>query len=278
MQASSILLFITVFLYSIIVPVKIFSQKEITVTARGSYEARDLTLEEVKNKAIDEAKKNAMVKAGISENVQVSDFLYTFEEDEKFKDIFQSFVSTETGAEIIVQNDKELKRDINEFGNILIEVEISAVIYKHDDKKDPAFILKVDGLKEFYYEEDPIDFSILPSKDGYLKIFNITEVSTLVLYPYSDPAYSYLNDDPERLFIKNEKTQFPVNRNMDHYFFGIDSEEKDKEYNLLIFVFTKDNIPFMDEVKVNNIMKWIYQIPLEDRVVAQYGIIVKKKK
>ena len=98
-----------------LLPQNLFSQKEISVTARGSYEARDLTIEEVRNKAIDEAKKNAMVKAGISENVQVSDFLYTFEDDEKFKEIFQSFVSTETGAEIMVEDVKELKRDINEY-------------------------------------------------------------------------------------------------------------------------------------------------------------------
>ncbi|MCD4730399.1 MAG: hypothetical protein K8R74_07355, partial [Bacteroidales bacterium] len=65
----------------LIVTSTLLAQKKIPVTAQGSYEARDLTLEEVKKKAIDEAKRNAMVKAGISENVQVSDFLYTFEDD-----------------------------------------------------------------------------------------------------------------------------------------------------------------------------------------------------
>lgn len=258
-------------------PFDVFSQKEISVTGRGSYEARDLTLEEVRNKAIDEAKKNAMIKAGIAENVKVSDFLYTFEDDEKFKEIFQSFVSTETGAEIMVEEVKEINREINEFGNILIEVEISAIVYKHADKKDPALVIKIDGIREFYTEDDPLDFSLTPSKDGYLKIFNVTDKTAFILYPYDDPAYSYLKDDAERIFKKNEKMHFPVNQNMDGYYFGIDDENRDKEYNLLIFVFTKENIPFMEDVKVNNIMKWIYQIPLEDRVVEQYGIVVKRK-
>jgi len=262
---------------SVLLPLNVLSQKEMKVTARGSYEARDLTLEEVKNKAIDEAKKNAMVQAGIAENVKVSDFLYTFEDDEKFKEIFQSFVSTETGAEIMVEDVKELKRDINEFGNILIEVEISAIVYKHADKKDPALVIKVDGIKELYLEDDPLDFSFTPSKDGYLKIFNVTDEKAFILYPFNDPAYSYLKDDPDHLFKKNEKVHFPVNQNMDGYYFGIDNEEKEKEYNLLIFVYTKENIPFMEDVKVNDIMKWIYQISLEDRVVEQYGIIVKRK-
>jgi hypothetical protein len=261
-----------------LLPQHLFSQKEIKVTARGSYEARDLTPEEVKTKAIDEAKKNAMVQAGISENVRVSDFLYTFEDDQKFSEIFQSFVSTETGAEIMVEEVKETNRSFNEFGNILIEVEITAVIYKHEDKKDPALVIKVEGIKEFYLENDPLDFTFTPSKDGYLKIFNVTDESAFVLYPYNDPAYSYLKDDPDRIFKKNDRVHFPVNPNMDGYYFGIDKEFKDKEYNLLIFVFTKENIPFMQEVKVNNIMKWIYQIPLEERVVEQYGVVVKKKK
>jgi hypothetical protein len=257
---------------------RVYSQKEITVTARGTYEARDLTMEEVKNKAIDEAKKNAMVQAGIAENVRVSDFLYTFEDDQKFKEIFQSFVSTETGAEIMVQEVKELKRDINEFGNILIEVEIAATIYKHDEKRDPTLVIKVDGIREDYQEEDPLDFSFIPSKDGYLKIFCVTDKKSYVLYPYFDPNDPRLTDDPDSLFKKNKKILFPVNKNMGQYSFEIDDDTKEKEYNLLIFAFTKDNIPFMDKVTVNNIMKWIYQIPLEDRVVAQYGIIVKKKK
>jgi len=136
-----------------------YAQKKTKVTAKGSYEARDLTIEAVKSKAVENAKKNAMVKAGISENVKVSDFLYTFEDDEKFRDIFQSFISTETGADIIVEKTRELKRDINEFGNILIEVEIDAIIIKHKEKSDPAFSFKVQGIRDVYYESDPLDFA-----------------------------------------------------------------------------------------------------------------------
>lgn len=217
-----------------------------------------------------------MLKAGISENVQVSDFLYTFEDDEKFQEIFQSFISTETGAEIIVEEVKELNRDINDFGNILIEVEIDAIIFKHKEKKDLTFKFRVDGIGELYYEDDPVIFSFIPAKEGYLKIFNITDYSSSVLYPYIDPDNYYLNDDPERLFIKNEKVNFPVNKNMDYYF-EISDKQKDKEYNLLIFVYTKENIPFWDDVTVGNIMEWIYEIPIDSRYVEQFGIALKRK-
>ena len=253
-----------------------YAQKKINVTVTGSYEARDLTIEEVKKKAIEEAKHNAMVEAGISENVKVSDFLYTFEDDEKFSDIFQSFISTETGADIIVEDVRELKRKFNEFGNILIEVEIDAVIIKHKEKKDPAFNFKVEGIREVYYENDPLDFTFLPTRNGYLKIFNVAEENAIVLYPNFDPENSYLNDDPEYIFQKNIQTKFPVNKMIDGYYFEINNEKMSKEYNLLIFVFTKQDYPFHDDVNVTNIMNWIFNIPLDQRAVQQFGIVLRR--
>lgn len=255
---------------------QVYGQKKISVTARGTYEARDLTLEQVKKKAIEEAKKNAMVKAGISENVKVSDFLYTFEDDEKFRDIFQSFVSTETGADIIVEDVRELRRDINEFGNILIEVKIDAVIYKHDKKIDPAFKFVVHGLRDIYYQNDPLDFSFEPSRDGYLKIFNVAEDNAFLLYPYKDAENSYLDDEDARLFKKNEEVHFPISKMMDGYYFEIDNPEATSEFNLLIFVYTKEDFPYLGDVDVPGIMQWIFNIPLDQRMVQQWEIIVKK--
>ncbi len=267
---------ITISLIIFVFTTAVYAQKKINVTARGQYEALDLTIEEVKEKAINEAKKNAMVKTGISENVKVSDFLYTFEDDEKFREIFQSFVSTETGADIIVEEVKEINRDINEFGNILIEVEIQAVVYKHKSEKDPSFVFKVEEIKEFYYNNTPLNFTFTPSKNGFLKIFNITDIKAFILYPYTDSSNDYLNDVQSNMFVKNQKIRFPINPNMDGYFFEIDNKDKNKEYNLLIFIYTKTDIPFMDDVTVENIMKWTYEIPLDEKAVDQYGIVVRR--
>lgn len=265
------LAFLFVFIY-----VGLQAQKKISVTAKGSYEARDLTPEEVKQKAIDEAKRNAIVEAGISENVTYTDFLYTFEDNEKFKDIFQSFVSTETGAEIVVEEVKETKRDFNEFGNILIEVEIKATIYKHKKESDPSFKFKVEGIKEFYYENDGVSFSFKPSMDGYLRIFNVTDDTAFALYPYLAFEEKIYNDTEGRKFLKNDKVEFPVNSNIEEYSFSIDNPAKDKEYNLLIFIYTKVEIPFYEKADVMNIMKWMYEIPPDQKHVEQFGIIVNK--
>ncbi len=252
------------------------AQKKIKVTAKGSYEALDLTIDEVKQKAVEEAKHNAMVKAGIPQNVKVSDFLYTFEDNEQFRDVFQSFVSTETGADIIVEDVRELKRDINEFGNIFVEVEIDAVVIKHKKTKDPAFDFKVSGIRDVYYENDPLEFTFTPSRDGYLKIFNVSGSNAFVLYPYDDPEAPLLRDDSERLFLKNQTVAFPVNDRMEGYYFSIDDKNSRQENNLLIFVFTREDYPFLEEVTIENIMRWIFDIPPDRRAVQQWGIVLKK--
>jgi hypothetical protein len=109
-----------------------------------------------------------------------------------------------------------------------------------------------------------------------LKIFNVTDKTAIVLYPYEDANKPMLNDDKSKRFSADIKVDFPLNENMDGYYFGIDTPENVKEYNLLIFVYTKSNIPFMEAAGVTNIMKWIYEIPLNERAVEQYGIVVRR--
>lgn len=70
------------------------------------------------------------------------------------------------------------------------------------------------------------------------------------------------------------QVRFPVNSMIDGYYFEI--ENSNKEYSLLIFVFTKEDYPFLEDVNVTNIMKWIFEIPLDQRAVQQYGIVIRR--
>ena len=253
------------------------AQKKVTVTAKGSYVSRDLTPEQTRAKAIQEAKKNALLKAGISENIMVTDFLYTFEDNEKFQEIFQAFTSTETGGEIIVDKILSENRSFDEHNNMIVDIEIQATVFKHKKKNDPALQLKVDGIDQYYNDQEYLKFSVTPSLDGFLKIFNITDDTSHCLYPYKDPVNKNWNDDPGFRLNKYETLEFPFNPVFDQgYYLGIDNPRKEVEFNLLIFVFSVKNIPFMEDETVKDIMKWIYTIPPDERVVVQYGFIIKK--
>jgi len=256
------------------------AQDKIKVKASGSYISRDLTPEQTRQKAMEEAKRDALIKAGIGENITVSDFLYTFEDNEKFQEIFQAFTSTETGGEVIVDKVLSENRTFNEFGNMVIDLEIEATVFIHKGKEDPEMVVKVDGIDEFYKNNQYLKFTVTPSTDGYLKIFNVTEeqVSSL-LFPYKDEQHPYLNDNLAMQLKALQKTTFPLNKAVsDGYYLDISNPDKEKEFNLLIFVFTRENIPFMDDATdMKQIMNWIYSLPMEKRKVVQVGFMISRE-
>ncbi len=167
----------------ILLSLSAFAQKKKTVVAKGSFISSDLTPEQTKAKAIEDAKRNALVKAGVSETVTFTDFSYKFEDNERFNEIFQAISSIQTGGEIIVDKILNESKSFNEFGNMVVEVEIEATIYQHKQKADPTFLCRVDGIDEVYEAGDFLRFTVTPTQDAYLKIFNITEDETSVLYP-----------------------------------------------------------------------------------------------
>ena len=253
------------------------AQKKETVRAKGSYFSSDLTPEQTKNKAIEEAKREALVKAGVSETVSFTDYSYQFEDNEKFKEIFQAISSIETGGEIIVDTILSEKRDFNEFKNMVVEVEIEATIYNHKAKADPKFLIEAEGIDEVYKNEDYLQFKFTPTQDGYLKIFNITDEETFLLYPYISPENKLLNDNPDYFFMKRTTVQFPLHpAYKEGYFLEIDTPGKAQEFNILMFVFTKENIPFVGKANFKNMMKWIYSISPDQRVTQQVGFVIKK--
>lgn len=253
------------------------AQQKIRIVSSGTYVSRDLTPEQTLEKALDDAKKNALIKAGIPENISVSDFLYTFEDNEKFREIFQAFTSTETGGEIIVDSILSEERSFNEFGNMQIDVKIAATIFKHKEKKDPSFRINVNGIDQFYSSGSNLNFTFTPYSNGYLKIFNVTCDTSSILYPYADQKYSYLNDQADRKFESYKESIFPLNPAFgDGYLAEIDNPTKQEEFNLLIFVYTRKNIPSPSHTGIKDIMEWIYSIPPDERIVEQHGFIIRR--
>lgn len=255
------------------------AQEKKTVRATGVYMSSDLTPEQTKAKAIEEAKRAALNKAGISETVSFTDFNYQFEDNEKYREIFQAISSIETGGEIIVDTILSEKKSFNEFGNMQVEVEIQATVFQYKEKSDPTFIFKVEGIDEVYKNQDNLRFSFTPTQNGYLKIFNVTDEETYLLYPYKDPSDKRLNDNPDRLFQKDQTVEIPVHPAFsDGYYLEIDKPGKEQEFNILMFIFTKQNLPFLEKVNFTNMMRWIYSIPPDQRISQQVGFIIKKGK
>ena len=256
-----------------------FSQNTIKVNdVKGECIISNITPEQAKQKAIQEAKHEALRLAGVSENVGTTSVLKTKEDKDGFKQLFDEISSVEINGEVLSYSITKENKRINEFNNIVIEVTIDAEVIKYDKKKDLSFDVVTQGIEEYYKNEQVLAFDFTPSADGYLKIFNINDTENIIMYPYFDLSNNRLNDVPDRLFKKNEKIRFPINKlfgNPDTKETGyILSTEKQTESNHLVFVYTKQNIPFYKSVNYQNIISWIYSISPDQRVVKYYGFLI----
>ena len=257
----------------------ISAQKIIKVcNVKGECIITNITPEQARQQAIREAKIEALRRAGVTENVGSTSVLKTSEDEKGIKQMFDEISRVEINGEVLnFEVIKENKR-VNEFNNIVFEVTIDAEVIKYNKTKDVSFDILVQGIESFYKNEDVLNFDFTPGADGYLKIFNINDTENILMYPYADPQNKNLNDDPDKVFKKNERIKFPINKN-----FGnpdtketgyVLSTDKQTEYNHLIFVYTKQNVPFYKPINYQNIISWIYAISPDQRVVKYYGFVI----
>ncbi|UMB54542.1 hypothetical protein MKD41_03490 [Lutibacter sp. A64] len=254
-----------------------YAQKKIKVhKVSGISISRDKTPLKALEEAIKDAQINALRKAGVTEQVSVSTMLFNESNGETIKNYFNEISNIELQANIVTEKVYPEVRKFDENGNMVVSVDIDATIFKYNTKKDPLLFFKVNDLKDVYYENDLISFSFIPSLDGYLKIFVINKNETFLLYPFENKNQDYLSDSKNKLFRKNEKVFFPIH---DAYKPGYSIELNNKEIaesSVLIFVFTKKNIPFIDDkVNVKTILNWIYNIPIDERKLLFKNLLLK---
>jgi hypothetical protein len=255
-----------------------FSQETKKVLSSGRSITRDLSPEAAKNKAIEDAKQNALRKAGLSESIYVASLLYSRQTNKEVFQRFDEISSSEINGAIIVDTILGEKRSWDENNNMIIDVEIASTIFKYYDKIDPAFAFKVEGLKENYCESERILFSFTPTMSGFLKIFTISDNETHLLYPFKSQIAKYLDDKEDSLFLKNKTLNFPIHPAYKHGFSVKINSDLETENILLIFLFLKKNIPFQEKIlNSKTVFRWIFEIPLDQRVVEYKSITLTKK-
>jgi hypothetical protein len=268
-----------------IISITLFPQKIVTIkNVKGSYilpPKSDISLKTAYEKAVNEAKLEALRKAGVPENISSSDILTTNQKGDNFKQELSSILAVELSGAVL--NDTVLNQSMSkdQFGNIVVEVVINADVIKYEKLSDPSFEFKVNGIKEYYENNDLMKFSFLPLSDGYLKIFNINDAENYLIYPYKDKENPQLNDETGKLFDIAQEYQFPLNKNMGNpatkevgYMLYT---ELAREHNYLIFVFTKENIAFAEKPTYKNILSWMYRITPDKRKVQFFDFVIVNK-
>ena len=243
------------------------AQKNVQVSnATGiSYLSDDITLNQTKEKALEEAKKDALRKAGVAEHISESNVLYSLSQEKDFKQFFNSISTIEiSGAISKTENIRYEKKVDRATDKEFMEATIDAEVIKYEKKSDPSFDFEETGIIGKYKEHEHINFSLKTSADGYLKIFVIKDKTADLIYPNKY--------EKEFLINKNKAVEFPTNKGIEYGFENITQNES----QIILIVFTKKNIPFFNEINYENIISWIYAISPDERRIKSIQIVVTK--
>lgn len=225
------------------------------------------SIDEVRNRAVNEAKIEALKLAGIAENISSYQNLYKTEDKKDYSEIFQSDVLVNIrGCVVDVKIEKE-EKGITPEGFLKVSVTISCTVLKFTTEPDLTLDAKVEGVSGAYRNNDKMTLRVLPNIDCYMRIFQVS-------HELKQSSLLYPNDlHANQLFTKNKEYQFPNDR----YDLIMETNLEIEKVNLII-VLIKEDIPYTDnEVSYEKIYRWINTIPPDKRKIITQGFSIVKK-
>lgn len=232
-----------------------------TVTG-GAIGDQNTTLTDLKARALANAKSKAIIQAGVSERItRFEDYYVSESNNNEFQDLFTSNTISELRGDV---KDVELLNEnvgFNEFGNLEAKVTISCTVVKFTTEKDYSLIADVKGLKKVYNVGDKLSFSFRPLSDLYLTIFWMGDSQAGILFPNENEVST--------MFLERVDYQLPSKSYIDYEI----TSDQETEVNRLIFIYLKEDRPYLDKVEYDNITDWLLQIPFEKRNVETFSFI-----
>ncbi len=278
---------VNIFLLLLFSGVSGYTQQTSQLKAEGEYcGSSGESFIQIKKQAIQKAEQQALIDADIPQRVSSVNVLYEAQRSNnqrgQYNRVFSSVASSETQGKLLIDSVLQVKKYLNEFDHTCCRATIQATVFRYDSQGDPAFTFHVGDLEpgdehnipNHYNSGEHLSFEFQPNHDGYLKIFDITADTALMLYPYINKKYPGLSDPKHRLFQKGQKVQFPVNQALKPGYRVTLEKGKAREINHLIFVFTRKDVPFYGKVKKKKLFRWIYEIPPAEREVKYYPVLI----
>ena len=236
--------------------------------AEGRWEVSgDVSAVQAEERALMEAKKEALRKAGVMESVWSVMGQVTSSDGTSFSEAYSS-VSTFSINGLVNVIDKKVEDvwDPN-LKRLFKVVTIEANVTKDDVKEDLSYKLEVKGIEPVYKEDDIFMCSFnLYGSDSYVKVFWFTNDDAAMLYP---------NDyEGDMVFKAGESYTIPVTDAIELVMAKSDPDV-DTEFINLVVVATKKNYPYLGKMDMMSILSWIYSIPADQRVVFHDSTIIK---
>ena len=227
---------------------------------------RDISLAQAEERALEDAKINAMRKAGVPERLWSVTGLINEDDGSEFSQVLSRMTTLEVNGLITVKevDYSEEMIDGRRYAVATIDADVKIV----DTEVDLTFQMEVDGLKNVYGNGEAMSFKVcIYGHDAYLTIFWFDDDGGSLIYPSEF--------DSRMQFRKNAEYTFPLNQGIEYVMEKLDKSHKMETINF-IAVATKRDIPFLeDDITFDSVLKWLYSIPADERAACREAIIIQ---
>ena len=216
---------------------------------------------QVIQRAVNNAKLEALRKAGVEENIASYTDYFQSESNSTFEELFVSDILSDIRGSVKQVEVLDTIKDFDRFGQLNVLVEINCIVVKYLSNKDLSFDVSVKGVGMFYQNNAKLIFKAKSTKDAYTNIFIFNQTEAYQLFP---STY-------ESSFLLKKDVEYDFPRDLVDY---ILYTNKKSEAHRMIVVFSKHEIPYIGEVEYKQIIDWIFSIPPDMRVIKSFGFAV----
>ena len=239
---------------------------------------RAASIPEAKAAALRDAKLKALGAAGIPENVYSWGNVVISSNGTSANEAHASeFASVMVDGRVRVKSEKYGDIRVIGEGDLLEStVEISAEVFI--DKDDPTFGIKVEGLKNFYRDNDIVTFDITTFKDCYLRVFWLSIDSDSKIG--GEQVFPHPTIYEDKVFKGGNVFSFPK-LSGEHCKPGhkpklqatIEDPSATEESFMVMVVALKRPVPFTETVcNFRTFTEWWYNIPANERTMKFYAV------
>ena len=235
--------------------------------AQGRWEVYgETTLQQAEDRAFLEAKKDALRKAGVMENVWSVFGQISQDNGEEFHEAYSQMSVLAIGGMVGITN-KKVENYWNPDERRLYKVVTIDATVKKADEADSSYALEASGIENVYKEGEKFHCNLkVYGSDSYLKFFWFDESGGALLYPN---LY-----EKSMLFNKGQEYAFPMSLNLDYQMEKKNKKADNEKVNIMI-VATKTEIPYIGEVSYPKVLEWIYSIPANQRCTFYDMLLIK---
>ncbi|MFA7116296.1 MAG: hypothetical protein WC140_03545 [Bacteroidales bacterium] len=258
---------ILLLLIIMIFPIMFYGQDvKIVKNIKGRYQIYDNISKEVaREKALEEAKSEALRKAGAKEDI-FSMFATSLKNDKL--SVFDLSSSAVCGNVRLIQPAPVYREYTDPTSDdSWTEVTINAEVLV-DNKVDDAFQVNINGIEQVYKENENLKFDLtIYGSDAYLTIFWFDGTGASIIYPnvYEKP----------NLFKIGEKVHFPISNLIDYSLVKSNSKVKTENIYLLVYA-TKEYYPYTEEqCSFPLINQWVFNIKAYNRCAVFDSFFIK---